>query len=582
MFFIVTSLAESWQGVSTAASVTNSYRPNLNDTTMESSIASNNRRLQGNHSETTERQRSSSDLRDPNYTLVNQSHSAQQHNCNTLLNEKPGDRQLQDCGLSDILGTALNSRAHLFSAALRHLPECVKAWRLQMLAGSSNETRVTPTGISQTDTTTDSLYETKAYVDTVRNAVTLAVNISTLELFGSRVRNISTSFLYSREYDKGKIAVKEFGSYLTQLELMVECIKKFNLSLELYNLSTVSELSLINCMFQFGDWELELHNERRRYHEVRDVFVQAEALEIFRRYVDPAAYFVIGAVGLLWNGVLLFIFAVHRELWTSANLMIFNLALVDTLSIILNVLFFYFAHYHIKYFQSNKYGCKVYITLRPLLVAASALSLVALSILRYDASCSSLTAHAREGCRVSKCSRAVLYIVAVWMLAAGLAAPYGLFLDFTAGKCFVYGDGHTAMMVSLSEFVFYCMILSCIMIGLNVVTARNLTESTRKIESAMRRNGQDVIRTRSSKVLTALIVVFLISYTPQHLWRVLYRWLELDIWNVACRCIDKVTYYMLFANSCFNPISLYVVSKRFRKFFNYYFLYLCNHHCNKH
>jgi hypothetical protein len=587
------SLAESRQAVSAAADVTSSYRSNPTDTTMAGLIASNNRSLQDNRNETTETCNSSSALRAPSCSLINSSsenhsNSVQQQNCNTLLNGKHGDRQLQDCGLIDVPETAFSSTAHLFSVddtssgktVLNHLHECVKSWR-QTLPDSSNETHVMPTGITQTETSTQNLDETKAYLNILRNALFLAVNISTLESFHSRVRNISTMFLYTCKYDKGEMAVQEFDNYLTQLESMVQSIMDFNISLELYNLSTVYELSWVNCMLPLSKWELELQNERHRYREVRDVFIKVKVLEVFRRYVDPAVYFAILVVSLVWNGVLLFIFAMHRQFWTSANIMLFNLAVGDILSIVLNLPFFYFAHYHVQYFQTNEYLCKFYITLRPLFVAASALSVVALSILRYVASGKSLTVYSREGCKLSKRSRTVLYVIVVWILAIGLAAPYSFVLDFTAGKCFMYGDGYTAKMVALSEFVFYCVILPCIMIRFNVLTARNLRDSTRTIASAMRRNGQDLIRNRSANVLTALIVVFLISYVPQHLWRMFYRWLNLDIWNVPYRCIDKVTYYMLFANCCFNPISLYVVSKRFRKLFNHYFLYLYNRHRNK-
>lgn len=579
MFFIVTSLAQCLQAVPTGADVSSSYRPNLTDTPIASSTTSNNRSLQDNRSETCN---SSSALRATNCILIasapeEHSNSVQQQNCNILLENKHGDRQIQGCSVSDILQAAFNSTAHFFctdntssnKSVFRYIHDCMKAWPLATLPDSSNGTHVMPTGIPQTETSIQFLDEAKAYADILRNI---------LESSSSKVRNISTRFLYNRDYHTGAMAVQEFENYLTQLELMVQSMKDFSVSLDLYNFSAMSEISWVNCILPFGKWEHELKTERHRYGEVLDMFIKVKVLEIFRRYVDPAVYFAILVVGLLWNGVLLFIFALHRQLWTSANIMIFNLAVGDILSIILNLPFFYIAHYHVQYFQMNEYACKLYTTLRPLCVAASALSVVALSILRYVASGKSLTG---KGCKLSKRSRTILCILIVWILAIGLSVPYSFVLEFTAGKCFVYGDGYTAKMVAVSEFLFYCVILPWTMVHFNILTARNLSESTRSLSSAMRRNGQDIVRKRSASVLTALIVVFLISYIPQHLWRVLYRWLVLDIWEVPYRCIDKVTYYMLFANSCFNPICLYGVSKRFRKLFNHYFLYVYNHYCNK-
>jgi hypothetical protein len=576
------SLAERRQAIPTAAHSSRSSYFNHNDTTIEFTT-SNNRSVHSNPYETTETRGSSSALQTFNgspivSTSQNQPNYKQQLNCNTSGDETHGDQHSQDCAFNETLQGAFNSAARIFSASgpkcsdafLKHLPKYIKVLSQQTSLDSSYAT----------ESSIQNLSENNLYAEILSSILTLALNTSYLEYFGSRVRNVSTIFLTTREYGKGEMALQEFENYLIQLELVVQAIKDINISLELLNLSVTFESPWVNCILAFGKWENELLKARYRYREVLDMFVKVEVLEVFRRYVDPAVYFAILAVGLVWNGVLLFIFARHRQLWTSANVMIFNLAVGDIVSIIANLPVFYFAHYHVQYFQMNQYVCKFYITLRPLFVAVSALSVVALSILRYIASGTSFNMNSHQCCELSNRSRIIIYVLIVWVLSIGLALPYSVGLKFTAGKCFMYGDGYTAKMVALSEFMFYCVVLPCIMVGFTVLTAKRLKESTKSIPSAMRRTGQDLIRKRSANVLTVLIAVFLISYIPQHLWRVLYRWLSLDIWQVSYRCIDKVTYYLLFANCCFNPISLYGVSKRFRKLYNYYFLYLYNH-CNR-
>jgi hypothetical protein len=420
----------------------------------------------------------------------------------------------------------------------------------------------------------------KTCVNALTNIFTLAINISILETLNFEVQNISTLFTHARQYGVGEMALQHFDKYLTQLESVVQQIDELNTTIKLCNLSVMLDSSWLKRILTFGKWESELLEAKYKHREVSDLFVKVKVLEVFRRYVDPAVYCTIFAVGIVWNGVLLFIFARHRNFWTSANVMIFNLAVGDVLSITLNVPVFYFAHYHVQHFQTNEYICKLFITLRPLSVAVSALSVAGLSILRYGASRTPFNADPFERCQVSHRARIILLVFVIWILATVLALPYSLVLKFTAGKCFVYGDGHTAQIVALLEFMFYCVALPCIMVCFNVLTARNLRASARNMPTAVQRSGQELIRNRSAKVLTVLIVVFLVSYIPQHLWRVLYRWLVLDIWEVTYRCIDKITYYMLFANCCFNPISLYGVSRRFRKVFNYYFLYF-NHRRKK-
>ena len=523
----------------------------------------------------------------------NLSNYMQQHNCITPLIATHGHRHFQAYALNKTSEAAFNIAAYFFGifdtnssdTVLKHLHKCIKALSQQTLLNTSNEPRTfihnISIDISQAESCLKNTDEMKAYVEVLGNIVTLALNISILESLNATVQNISTLFINTHKYDTGEMALQYFDKYLTQLESVAQPIRDLNMTLKLYNLSVVFDSPWVKHMLTFGKWESELLKAKHRHREVSDMFMKVKVLEVFRRYVDPAVYCVIFAVGIVWNGVLLFIFVRHRQFWTASNVMIFNVAIGDVVSIVLNVPVFYFAHYHVLDFQINEYVCKFYITLRTLSIALSALSVVGLSILRYGATRTPFNVKSCVRCEVSNRARAILCLLVIWVLAIVLALPYIFVLKFTAGKCFTYGEGYTAQVVALSEFIFYCVALPCIMVWFNVLTAQRLRDSARNMPSTVQRTGQDLIRHRSAKVLTVLIAVFIVSYIPHHLWRVLYRWLVLDIWEVPFRCIDKITYYLLFANCCFNPISLYGVSRRFRKLFNYYFLYLHNHHCKK-
>lgn len=517
----------------------------------------------------------------------------QQPNCFTPLNETRGHRHFQAYTLSKTRETAFNIAAYFFDIfdtnssdiVLKNLHKCMEALDQQTLLNTSNEPRAFIHNISidnsQAESCIQTMDEMDAYVKVLDNIVALALNISILESLNTRVQNISTLFINTRKYDLGEMALQYFDKYLTQLESVVRPIEDLNMTLKLYNLSVIFDSSWVPYPLTSGNWESESLKAKHRHREVSDVFVKVKVLEVFRRYADPAVYCVIFTVGIVWNGVLLFIFIRHRQFWTASNAMIFSLAVGDVLSIVLNVPVFYFAHYHVQDFQMNEYMCRFFITLRPFSVALSALTVVGLSILRYGATITPFNVNSRMRCDVSNRARIILCILVIWFLALLLAMPYSFVLKFTAGKCFKYGDGYTAQVVALSEFMFYSVALPCIMVCFNVLTAKRLRDSARNMPFAVQRREQDLIRNRSARVLTALVAVFIFSYVPHHLWRVVFRWLALDIWEVPYRCTDKITYYMLFANCCFNPISLYGVSGNFRKLFNYYFLYLYNHHCKK-
>lgn len=594
VFFIVAYLPRHHRPMSVPAYTSSSSSFSQPDTTTTS--IDSYKRSPYNHSAVNEIWISTNSLRTPKCSLIilafeNVSNYMQQHNCIIPLNETEGHRHFQAYALSKTREAAFNIAAHFVGnfytnssdSVLKHLHKCMEALNQQTLLNTSNEPLGFIHNISIDNSQAKSCIRTmdgmKSYVEVLDNIVTLALNISILESLNTKVQNISTLFINTRKYDMGEMALQYFDKYLTRLESMVQHIEELNKTLKLYNLSVTFDSSWVQHPLTFGKWESEWLKAKHRQREVYDLFMKVKVLEVFRRYVDPAVYCVIFTVGIVWNGVLLFIFVRHRQFWTTSNVMIFNVAVGDVLSIVLNVPVFYFAHYHVQVFQINKYVCKFYITLRPFSIALSALTVVGLSILRFGATRTPFNSRVR--CEVSNRARTLLCILVVWVLAIVLALPYSFVLKFTAGMCFTYGDGYTAKVVVLSEFMFYCVALPCLMICFNVLTAKRLRDSARNMPFAVQGRGQDLIRNRSARVLTVLIAVFIVSYIPHHLWRVVFRWLALDIWEVPYRCIDKITYYMLFANCCFNPISLYGVSGRFRKLFNYYFLYLYNHRCKK-
>jgi hypothetical protein len=56
---------------------------------------------------------------------------------------------------------------------------------------------------------------------------------------------------------------------------------------------------------------------------------EPEEFQLFNYYIDPALYLVVLIVGLIGNGILLFIFVRHREIRTRFNIMIISLVVCD-------------------------------------------------------------------------------------------------------------------------------------------------------------------------------------------------------------------------------------------------------------
>jgi hypothetical protein len=67
----------------------------------------------------------------------------------------------------------------------------------------------------------------------------------------------------------------------------------------------------------------------------------------------------------------------------------------------------------------------------------------------------------------------------------------------------------------------------------------------------------------SSAVLIALAALFVVSYTPVFLYRFLYFQIGITMSDSQFITVDVVTYYLSYANSCFNPLVLFVMSKMY-------------------
>jgi hypothetical protein len=71
----------------------------------------------------------------------------------------------------------------------------------------------------------------------------------------------------------------------------------------------------------------------------------------------------------------------------------------------------------------------------------------------------------------------------------------------------------------------------------------------------------------SSAVLTSLAALFVVSYTPDFLFKFLYFQLDIRIMSAGRGIIVAVvTYYLTYVNCCFNPLVLLVMSKSFRDY----------------
>jgi hypothetical protein len=283
--------------------------------------------------------------------------------------------------------------------------------------------------------------------------------------------------------------------------------------------------------------------------------------DILKNYIDPTIYALILVVGLLGNGMLLFIFVRHRKLRTAASVMIIHLAICDIINLSINAPL----HFSIDYDNgpvSSVISCRIVLAVRQFLRSAEALAVITLIIQRFIITHPAFIKSPSKRRKIFAFN--ILSIITVWVLPLPIALPTMYVPTFYEPIC---NDRKRQGLqyVSVLNLVLYCLIMPSLMFGFSTQIARRLNKSAKNIPGEIRHHQQEESRIRSARMMMALAVVFVITYFPFHVWTALVRFVSVDIKSPVMIYALHFTKQLLFANECFNPIAVFIVSTKFRK-----------------
>jgi hypothetical protein len=327
------------------------------------------------------------------------------------------------------------------------------------------------------------------------------------------------------------------------------------------------------------NYSFNLLSDRKTYLEAMNKSIQEEYMqtieksdieEVFQYYIYPGVYLIIFILGTIGNGALLLMFVKHKEVRTGPNIMIFNLALTDVMNLFANAPLYYASKYYSEWIFLDVYGCRIFVTFRFLNHTIIELSIVALSAQRYCAIVTSFD-YPPSRMRLSARSRTILYILTVWLIALVLALPPSIIFEFKDGVCFPFVRSQTFVKaLDIFYFTFFCFFLPITMGVFSVLTARKLRQSVSNVPGELRYKTREAARYRSARVITALAVTYAISHIPRSVWFFLVSFFHLNRREMKYIFIDEVTNYLIFSNSCLNPLALYIASGTFRGLFRRY------------
>jgi gastrin-releasing peptide receptor len=298
---------------------------------------------------------------------------------------------------------------------------------------------------------------------------------------------------------------------------------------------------------------VQKHEIRRRH---------SKEYHILKHYIDPTMYTLILIVGLLGNGMLLFIFVRHRKLRTTANLMIIHLAICDIINLSINAPL----HFYFKYDTGSRESlmtCLIVLSIRQFVRCAAALAVITLIIKRFIIIHPAFIKSPSK--RRTTSTFTIVSIITVWVLPIPIALPTVYVPKFYEPIC---NDTKREGLhyVTVLNLVLYCLIMPSLMFGFSTQIARRLNRSIKNIPGEICQQTLQESRIRSARMMMALAVVFVITYCPFQLWVLLVRFVRVDTKSPVMIYALHFTKQLLFANGCFNPIAMFAVSSTLRKF----------------
>lgn len=305
-------------------------------------------------------------------------------------------------------------------------------------------------------------------------------------------------------------------------------------------------------------------------------------------YLVPLIFLIIFVVGLVGNGLLIFIFMRHKSLRNVPNTFILCLSAGDIM-VIVGTIPFISLIYTLESWPFGTFICKLSEFMRDLSIGVTSLSLMVLSIDRYLA-----IAMALKQLNLSIRSKKSAYITSgiVWILAILIAIPGGYNSHVIEIKpsnttvirvCYPFPlewiDWYPKIMVMTKFVLLYVVPLIFISISYAMLARHLLMTKKRAKETGVPTpaNYRNQLKSRAkvAKLVLVFVAIFVISFLPNHLFMLWFYYTyprSMENYNGWWHFLKISGYVLSFANSCTNPCVLYLSSGRFRA---YYRAYLC-------
>ena len=321
--------------------------------------------------------------------------------------------------------------------------------------------------------------------------------------------------------------------------------------------------------YDIFDFERDVDQVFAKMYTGQKKIANISSFEFFKRYIEPVMLIIILIFGLGFNGFLLFVSFRHADMRTKQNACVIQLATVDVFSLLLNLPLSYWDVVNVRW-EFDEILCKLFIVSKDIMVGVTVFSVVALSIERF------LVArnfrNLKKICK-SKTQPTSWLLLMTWLSAIVTSIP-AYFSAVVNVRCLYCPPGNQDYIRNVWTFqlIVYCLLPAATIIFLNVKTSVFLRESIKNIPGEIKDNVRARNRKTVADVVLILAVVFLIIYLPSYVLRVLVAWYVVDINEIFF--VSFLTFCLFFCNTLINPVSLFIMSTKFKSYAFHYLPFL--------
>ncbi|KAJ9573808.1 hypothetical protein L9F63_008814 [Diploptera punctata] len=289
-----------------------------------------------------------------------------------------------------------------------------------------------------------------------------------------------------------------------------------------------------------------------------------------KQYVEPIILVVITTSGIVFNGFLLFVSLWNADMRTKHNICIIHLSITDTLSLILNLPLSYWNTLHVNW-ELGVVTCKIFMFLKDVTLVANIFSVVALSVERF------LIARKWKNLRKACKTDYPIWWLVVMTWISGIILSLPTYYNASVHtRCLYCPPGYDEYIkkVWIYQFIVHFFLPAVVICALNTMTSRNLKQSIKNLPGVVNDNTRTKNRKTVANIVSTLSVIFVFSYLPNFTLRILVAWSVIDKEDVLV--YSFVSFSLFYCNTLFNPVSIFIMSSKYKNYFFKYFPFLIN------